>query len=398
MTSLWRNTPLFAISQGLMVSAISLIVTCSALVGQALATDKSLATLPIAVMFIATMLVSMPASLLMEKIGRKRGFMLATLLGFSGGALSTYAIIHQNFWLFVVAIGLIGMFNGFGNYFRFSAADAVEKKLKSQAISFVLIGGLAAAFIGPNLANFAKDVIQGAEFAGSYAATMGIYVLLLLTLSFLNLPDKSQEAFAHHMPARPLQVIVRQPIFIVAVTCAMLGYGVMSLVMTATPLAMNHHAHAFADTSFVIQWHLLGMFAPSFFTGTLIRIAGVQTVLWMGVVIGFTCVVINLAGHSLWHYWSALVLLGISWNFLFVGGTTLLTEVYQPNERAKTQAVNDFLVFTMVAMASLSAGYLQHQFGWRMVNIGVLPVLVVIMGSLVWLGITKPNTQSIELS
>lgn len=392
MTSLWRNTPLFAISQGLMVSSISLIVTCSALVGQALAVDKSLATLPIAVMFIATMLISMPAAFFMAKIGRKRGFMLATLLGFSGGALSTYAIIHHDFWLFVVGIGLIGAFNGFGNYFRFAAADAVEKNLKSQAISFVLVGGLAAAFIGPNLANLAKDVIANAEFAGSYAATMVLYVLLLLTLSFLKLPGKTQEELDNSVPARPLKVIISQPVFIVAVVCAMLGYGVMSLVMTATPLAMHHHAHAFADTSFVIQWHLLGMFAPSFFTGTLIKKWGVKTILWLGVLIGFACVAINLAGHSVWHYWAALVLLGISWNFLFVGGTTLLTETYQPNERAKTQAVNDFLVFTMVAIASLSAGYLQHQFGWRMVNIGVLPVLVVIAVSLLWLSFKKSQS------
>lgn len=394
MTSLWRNTPLFAISQGLMVSAISLIVTCSALVGQALAADKSFATLPIAVMFISTMLMSMPAAFFMAKIGRKRGFMLATLLGFSGGALSTYAIIHQNFWLFVVGIGLIGAFNGFGNYFRFAAADSVEKNLKSQAISFVLVGGLAAAFIGPNLANLAKDLIANAEFAGSYAATMGLYVLLLLTLSFLKLPGKSQEELEHPIPARPLKEIISQPIFIVAVVCAMLGYGVMSLVMTATPLAMHHHALAFADTSFVIQWHLLGMFAPSFFTGGLIKKLGVKTVLWLGVLIGFACVIINLAGHSVWHYWAALVLLGISWNFLFVGGTTLLTDTYQPNERAKTQAVNDFLVFTMVAIASLSAGYLQYQFGWSMVNIGVLPVLVVIGISLLWLSFRK--SQSVQ--
>ncbi len=279
-----------------------------------------------------------------------------------------------------------------GNYFRFAAADSVATSQKSQAISFVMLGGLAAAFIGPNLANIAKNWIDNAEFAGSYAATMAIYILILLTLSFLKLPERKEDHVNGSAPAaRPLKVIISQPIFIVAVLCAMLGYGVMSLVMTATPLAMHHHTHAFSETSFVIQWHLLGMFAPSFFTGHLIRFWGLKVVLWLGVIMGFACVVINLTGQSVWHFWFALVLLGVSWNFLFVGGTSLLTQAYQLNERTKTQAINDFLIFSTVALSSLSAGYLQHQFGWQMVNIGVLPILVVIMFSLVWLGFTKAD-------
>ena len=391
MNSIWRNTTLLALSQGLMVSTISLIMTCSALVGQALATDKSLSTLPVAVMFITTMLISMPASFFMAKIGHKFGFMLASIIGFLGGGLSTYAIIQQNFWLFVAGIGLIGLFNGFGNYFRFVAADSVEVSQKSKAISFVMVGGLAAAFIGPNLAHIAKNWISNAEFAGSYALTMLIYLLIFTTLGFLKLPKAEAEQKDKASAARPLREIVKQPLFIVAVLCAMLGYGVMSLVMTATPLAMHHHAHAFSDTSFVIEWHFLGMFAPSFFTGYLIREWGLKTILWLGVLMGFACVGINLIGHTIWHFWLALVLLGISWNFLFIGGTSLLTETYHPNERAKTQAINDFLVFSTVALSSLSAGYLQHQFGWRMVNVGVLPILGLIMLSLFWLSFQKSN-------
>tara|TARA_R110002074_G_scaffold349634_1_gene520331 strand:+ start:116669 stop:117862 length:1194 start_codon:yes stop_codon:yes gene_type:complete len=389
MKKLLPNTPLFAIAQGLMVSSISLIVTCSALVGFELASDKSLATLPLAVMFIATMAGTIPASYLLEKLGRKKGFMLATLIGVSAGALSTYAITEHHFWLFVAGIALFGLFNSFGNYFRFAAADCVDVEYKSRAISFVMLGGIAAAFIGPNLAGYAKDWIAGAEFAGSFLATIVIYGTMLLTLSFLSI---SEQRKSHDTPvdeARPLSIIAKQPKFIVAIICAMLGYGVMSLVMTATPLSMQHHNHPFSDTSFVIQWHLLGMFIPSFFTGYLIRYFGIYPVLFTGVIIGFICVVINLTGHDLSHYWLALILLGVCWNFLFIGGTTLLTETYRPEERAKAQALNDFIVFSAAAAASLSAGYLQYQFGWRMVNLGVIPALLVILISLIWIK-TRP--------
>lgn len=392
MTPLLRNTPLFSISQALMTSVVSLIVTCSALVGYELADDKSLATLPISIMFISTMLMTMPAAFVLEKLGRRHGFMLSTILGIIGGVTTSYAIIDHNFWLFVVGIAFIGLFNSFGNYFRFAAADAVDTDYKSRAISYVMLGGIAAAFIGPNLANYAKNWIEGAEFAGSYAVIVVIYVLMFWALMGLSLPKKVVESVNSTQKARPLRVIAKQPKFIVAIICAMLGYGVMSLVMTATPLAMHHHAHNFADTSFVIQWHLLGMFVPSLFTGYLIRYLGLSRVLFSGVLLGFACVGINLLGTSLVHYWVALVLLGISWNFLFIGGTALLTETYHTEERAKVQAVNDFIVFSTVAAASLSAGFLQYEFGWRVVNIGVIPALVVILLSLFWMRFTADKS------
>ncbi|HIF17630.1 MAG: MFS transporter [Cycloclasticus sp.] len=396
MTPLLRNTPHFAIAQGLMVSAVSLNVTCAALVGYSLADDKSLATLPLAVMFIATMLCSIPSSLLLEKIGRKKGFMLATLIGVSAGAVASYAIVIHEFWLFVVGVGLIGVFNSVGNYFRFAAADNVTEEYKSRAISYVMLGGVVAAFVGPNLASFAKDWVIDAQFAGSYAAIIGVYIIMLLILSGLSIDTKHLETTAEpsFQPARPLSIIIRQPKFIVAVICAMLSYGVMSLVMTATPLAMMHHNHTFANTAFVIQWHLLGMFIPSFFTGYLIRHFGLFTILTTGVIIGFACVAINLMGHGLNHYWLALVLLGVCWNFLFVGGTTLLTETYRPEERAKVQGLNDFIVFSTAALASLSAGYLQFTFGWKWVNLGIIPALIIVLISLIWM---KARTRQSDL-
>lgn len=385
MNAFKRNVPLLAISQALMMSSMMLIMTTVALVGSNIATDKSLATLPLAVLFIAVMLTSVPAAMLMKRIGRKNAFMFATLFGVSAGVLATYAIINSNFWLFVISAALVGIFNGFGNYFRFTAADVVEKEQKSKAISYVLLGGVAAAVIGPNLANLTHDSFTDAPFAGSYASIIIIYILALITLSFLKLPNTITAIKEENEPeVRSLSVIARQPKFIVGLICGMFGYGVMSFVMTATPLAMHHHAHTFSDTSFVIQWHTLGMFAPSFFTGHLIRRFGIYNILLIGTLLGVGCVAINLLGTSVSHYWTALVFLGISWNFLFIGGTTLITETYHSSERNKTQALNDFAVFTTVALSSLSAGALQHKFGWEIVNIGVTPLLVIILLSIIW--------------
>jgi MFS family permease len=394
MTPFYRNVPLLAVAQSLMMSANSLIAASAALVGASLAEDKSLATLPLAAQFIAIMLTSIPAALLMDRIGRKPAFIVVTSIGMSAGVLAAWAIKSQNFWLFVTATTLVGIFNGFGNYYRFAAADAVDVQHKSRAISWVMVGGVIAAIIGPNLANQTKALVDGAPFAGSYAALMIVYLLSLLAVSAMHLPHRFKNKEEHDTAfQRPLSEIARQPKFIIAIICAMLGYGVMSLVMTATPLAMHHHHHQFDATAFVIQWHVLAMFAPSFITGELIRRFGANLIMSVGALLGLVCVVLNLAGTTLSHLWWALVALGVSWNFLFIGGTTLLTETYEQAERAKVQATNDFIVFTTVALSSLSAGYLQHRLGWQAVNWGVVPLLLLIFGSLVWLGMVSRSVS-----
>lgn len=379
-----------------MMISNSLIIATSALVGFALASDKSLATLPLAVQFISTMLVTIPASYLMDKIGRKFGFIFAVFFGISGVSIAAVAITTSSFWLFVLATVFVGVFNAFGNYFRFAAADSVEHDMKGKAISFVMAGGLVAAFVGPNLANFSQDWIEGAQFAGSYASLVVIYILAFVVLSFLKLPEVSHEhSDTVNEKPRPVFQIIRQPKFIVALICGMFGYGVMVLVMTATPLAMAHHSHPFSDTSLVIQWHIVGMFAPSFFTGFLIKRIGLYNILIFGALFGFACVAINLFGSTVNHFWAGLFMLGLSWNFMFIGATTLLTETYTQSERAKTQAINEFSVFTTVAVASLSAGSLQHLYGWEIVNISVIPLLTVILLSVLWLKYIQ-HASSIE--
>lgn len=368
-----------------MMSATTLTVTVSVLVGFELAQNKAYATLPFTAQLIAGTLTTIPAALLMARIGRKPAFMLACFFGMAAGLLCTIAILKSSFIGFVMGCILIGIFNGFGFYYRFAAADAVNTDYKSRAISYVLAGGVIAAFVGPNMAKYTRDMFGNAMFAGSFAAIIAFYILSFVLLVFLKLPESARHQDKFQISGRPLSVIIKQPCFIVAVICGMLGYGVMSLIMTATPLAMQHNQHLFSDTSFVIQWHVLGMFAPSFFTGHLIKRFGLLKIMFMGGLAGISCVAINLMGTSVNHFWLALLLLGISWNFLFIGATTMLTETYQTEERFKTQAANDFIVFSTVAAASLSAGALQHHFGWQAVNYGAIPALLVILFSLLWL-------------
>jgi len=375
---------LLALCQALMMSSNTLMVTAAALVGFSLAEDKTLSTLPLALQFLATMLTTIPAALLLARIGRKMGFMLATLLSMGGGALAVAAIQAHAFWWFCGAAVLLGMFNAFGTYYRFAAADIVTGDDKARAVSLVMVGGVIAAIVGPNLANLGQGLIDGARFAGSFTFVIGMGLMSMLILSFTHYTGHNIEHPAE--AGRRLTRIAAQPRFVVAVLCAMLGYAVMSFLMTATPLAMDHHHHQFSDTAFVIQWHVLGMFAPSFVTGRLIKRFGVERILWTGSLLYAGTVAINLVGSSFWHFWTALVLLGIGWNFLFIGGTTLLTETYRPEERAKTQALNDFLVFSATTLASLSAGAMQHAFGWWWVNVGVIPLVLAIVASLGWLG------------
>ncbi len=383
MSVMKRNVWLLSGCQALMNTGNSLLIASSALVGLRLATDKSLATLPLALQFLTSMLTTIPASFLMKAVGRQVGFIVGTLLGLAGAGLAAGAIVGGNFLYFCIAAALIGAFNGFGTYYRFAAADIASADYRSRAISYVMAGGVAAAVIGPNLAHWTSEWLSGVEFAGSYLSLLGIYGLSLAVLLFVRIPAPTvAQAHAH---GRPLSVVARQPAYLVALAAGALGFGVMALVMTATPLAMHQHAHAFTDTAFVIEWHLLGMFAPSFVTGHLIRRFGVLKVMLAGVVLYVACVAVNLAGTEVAHFWAALFLLGVGWNFLFVGGTTLLTETYAESEKAKAQALNDFAVFTVITLSSLSAGALQHYFGWRTVNLGVVPLIVVIIGALLWL-------------
>lgn len=385
-SGLTRNVFLLGLCQALMYSGLSLVVSTSALVGFSLAPDKAYSTLPFASQLLATMLTTIPAGALMARIGRKASFQFAVLFALSGGALCTSGILYHSFVLFLLGSICIGTFTGFGNYYRFTAADSVDSGDRGRAIGYVMAGGVIAAFVGPNLASITRNVLGQAAFAGSYACLIGLHILTFTLLAFLKLPARASETgIRSGASGRPLRVVAGQSGFVVAVICGALGYALMTFIMTSTPLAMHDQGYAFSRSSFVIQWHVLGMFAPSFFTGALIVRFGLLRIMTTGALAILACTIINLTGHSMAHFWTALVLLGVGWNFLFIGATTLLTRTYKPEESYKTQAFNDFVVFSTVAAASLSSGAIQSQYGWQAVNLGAIPAVIVVLCALAWL-------------
>jgi len=377
-----RNVLVLSICQAMSMTGASLVITVSALAGQMLADDKSLATLPLALQFTATMLTTIPASLFMGRVGRKIGFSLGQIIGVGGAALASYAIYQGDFWLFAVASAMLGSHNAFWQYYRFAAADTATEEFKAKAISYVMAGGVFAAVAGPQLAKWSVDAFEPVLFVGGYVVIICLSMITILILQGISIPKPASAGIS--VQGRPLRVIVRQPVFIVAVISAMFGYAVMTLVMTATPLAMKFCGFGFSDTATVIQWHALAMFAPSFFTGHLIKKFGVLQIIIFGTLLNAGCMAVNLMGIEFYNFWGGLVLLGLGWNFMFVGGTTLLTEAYRPEEKSKVQAVNDFIVFGTVAAASFSSGALQDTFGWPAVNAAVTLPMCIAFAAAVW--------------
>lgn len=378
-----RNVLLLASAQALFQTASVMVMTLSGLVGLELATDKRLATLPIALMMVAAATTMIPASMLMQRYGRKVGFLLGTALGCAAGLTAAAAIALHSFWLFVFANMLVGGYQGFAQYYRFAAADVASADFKSRAISWVIAGGVVAALAGPNMARVTQG-IGPVPFASAYLALALISVFALLIVTRMAIP--ALVVSEAHGPARPLKDIMRQPVFLTALIGSSVGYAVMLMVMTATPLAMQICGQPLGASATVIQWHVLGMFLPSFFTGNLIRRLGVLPIMATGIVLLGGHVVIALSGIEFLHFLSGLILLGAGWNFLFIGGTTLLTEAYRPPERAKTQAAHDFLMFGAVSIASFSAGGLLNTWGWQAVNLTVLPFLGMALVAVAGLG------------
>ena len=379
-----KNVILLGLCQALGMSCSALIITITALIGNTLAPDKSLVTLPLALQFLAMMSSAAPASFLMRRFGRRAGFSLGALLGCVAGLLGMQAIFVGSFVLFCFSSILFGAFAAHVQFYRFAAADTASDAFRSRAISLVLAGGVLAAFLGPELAKWSLDLFAPVLYAGGYLCIGLLALVSLVLLQFIEIPrpNKAERGSS----GRPLREIARRPDFTVAVLCAMIGYGAMNLVMTATPLAVVAHNHPFESAALVIQWHVVGMYAPSFFTGHLIHRFGVMPILALGAALVLGCVAVNLAGTDVIHFWAALVLLGLGWNFMFLGGTSLLTESYRPEERAKAQALNEFLVFGTVTCTALLSGALYNAFGWQAVNLGVVPPLALVLFAVLWLG------------
>ena len=384
MNPVYRNSGLLAACQGLLLTNGVTLIAVNGLLGYALAANKQLATLPVTTYVIGAALTTLPASFYMKHYGRRAGFTLGGVLGVIGALLCAGAAWSGSFWLLCLGTLFSGMYNAFGQYYRFAAADVASLAFKSRAISWVLAGGIVGGVIGPETSKLTRDLLAP-QYVATYGALVLFALLALILVRTLNLPPQSAEE--RHEPGRPLVQIARQPAFLVAVLAAVVGYAVMNLLMTATPLAMDVCRHPFSDTAFVLEWHVIGMFAPSFFTGSLIRRYGVSPILLTGAALMFACVGIAVAGESIMHFWWALLLLGVGWNFLYIGGTTLLTETYRPAEKAKAQGANDFLVFAAQAASSLTSGWMLTREGWQMLNLAALPLLVLTTGATLWLAL-----------
>ncbi|PRY64195.1 putative MFS family arabinose efflux permease [Vreelandella songnenensis] len=372
---------LLSLCQALLVSGNILLIAVSPLIGASLSPSASWATAPVASQWLGLMCATIPASLIMGRLGRKRGFVLGNLIGLVGVVVATQALIGQRFGLFLLATWLIGIGIGFGQLYRFAAVEAAPARLRDRAIGLVMGGGVLAAFFGPWLARVSRELGE-VPFLGSFIGLGVLYALALLVLCLTRLPPQG-ESHAEGVP-RPLGEILRQPTFLLAVGSAAVGYGVMNLAMTATPLAMAGAGHSFDHVSMTIQWHVVAMFLPSFFTGHLTARVGAKRMIVLGCLLLAASAVAaqfdaGLAGFNL-----ALILLGLGWNFTFLPATGLLTQSYRPADKARTQAANEFLVFGTVALTALLAGPLVGTLGWATLNALLIPVSLLPLVGLAW--------------
>lgn len=375
-----RNVAVLALAQGLFNCTQSMTIATTplaalAILGPALG---HWATLPIVLVHVGIMLGTLPAALFMGKAGRRAGFSVGGVLGITGGTVAFLGIAMPSFWLLCLGSFLGGLSGAFMWHFRFAAADTASPAFKPTAISLVMAGGVLAGIIGPQLAKWGYGMFPALAFAGVYVfiALLGASIFALVQL--IRIPDPKTEIITGP-PARPMAEIMQQPLFVMAVTTSMFGYAVMTLVMSATPLAMNACGFSFTDSATVIQAHVVAMFLPSFFTGGLIKRFGILPMIATGALISMLCAVVNLHGITFAHFLIANVFVGLGWNFCFIGGTTLLTQTYNPSERAKVQGTHDFMVYGTTALAAGLSGLLHAQAGWQFVNWAAFPVLSMIL-------------------
>ena len=373
-----KNLIILVICQLISATGSIVFVTLTGIIGASLAANPAWATLPVSMMVISVALTTVPATMLMRRIGRGRGFSIASLTAVAAVLVGAQALATQSFPLFVVATMMFGINFAFTHQYRYAAAESVPPQFTARAVSFVLLGAIGGALVGPIIATRGQDWVEGVPFAGSMYALAVLYVLQALL--FLRLRGTDELPADAETPAnRTLREIVVQPVYVVAVLGATAGYGLMTLVMTATPISMHiNDGHSLEQTAGVIQAHVLGMYLPSLVSGFLIDKLGVVRLMLVGALTLLATSIVGLQGQSVLHYWWALVLLGVGWNFLYVGGTTMLTYTYSLEERFKAQAVNEFLVFGTAATASLLAGTVMHYFGWLHLMLIPLPFLLIV--------------------
>lgn len=384
---------LLASAQALFQTASVLVMTVGGLAGGQIASRPELATMPIAAMFLGTAAATFPASMWMARVGRRAGFVLGALLGVAGGIAGAAGIWVGSLPLLSLGTFLIGAYQAFAQFYRFAAGEVADAAFRPRAISLVLAGGVVAALAGPMVGRYGANLFP-AEYAGSFLLLALVSLIGAGVLLGLRVPAPKEEADGS-AAGRPWSAIVLQPAYLVALFGAATGYGIMILAMTATPLAMVHHQHDLATAATVIQLHVLGMFLPSFFTGSLIARFGVLRIMLTGVLVLAGHVLLTLTGTGFGSFAGALILLGVGWNFLYIGGTTLLTTTYTSRERGRAQATNDMTIFAIGLACSFGAAALLQTLGWQMLNVILLPWLGLAAASLVWLGYRRRRSEAI---
>jgi len=381
MTASQRNVALLACCQALLLTNAAGLISMNGLVGYSLASSKAMATLGATTYVLGSAAATMPMSLWMARVGRRRGFMTGALVNVAGCGLAVLALWVHSFALYCLATAVIGVYNAIGLQYRFAAAEVSSPAARARAISLVLAGGIGGGFLGPAISRWGKDLFA-TPFLGSFVLLAGVAIVALAVQSRVDVPKPSAAERAGG--GRPLRDIVRQPVFIVAAVSGTLGYGLMNLLMQGTPLAMDFCGLPYAAAATVISWHVVGMYAPGFVTGSLISRFGVLKVILAGVVVMAGGAAVALSGNAVAHFLVALTLVGVGWNFMYTGGTALLTEAYAPAEKARTQGVNDFIMFSTMALTSFSSGALVSSAGWEIMNWVALPFLVFAAGIVVW--------------
>jgi len=383
-----RNLWLLAVLQGLFLTNNVTFIAINGLVGLSLAPQAWMATLPVMAYVVGGALCTGPVAWTQMRYGRRTGFQLGLVMALASALMCAWAAHIQNFWLLCLATLVAGYYQANGQLYRFAAAELAAPDAREKAVSLVMAGGLIGAVLGPNLASRTRE-LGSLPFVGAYLALAVVAVLamvLMATLRFPPVPPRKEGPYR----GRPLAQVMRQPVFIVAAGASALGYGVMNLLMAATPLAMQQCGLPFSDAAFVLEWHVIGMFAPGFFTGHLIRRFGVLNIMGVGVVLNLACVAIALAGQELHHFTLALFLLGVGWNFLFTGGTTLSLSAYTPEEKDRAQGAINFLVFSVMALSSFSSGVLVSTAqGWNWLNLGSLAPVLLTGAGILWLALQR---------
>jgi predicted MFS family arabinose efflux permease len=379
-----RNAIVLAVAQALAGGNSTVIVSTTSIVGAVLAPDKGLATLPVTAMVLGMWLGTLPVGILARRFGRRFALQTGSAFGILSGLISYLAVMSGHFGLLLLGTFCGGLYAAAHQSYRFAAADTASDAYRPKVVSWVLAGGVFAAIIGPQLVIFTKDLLSPHMFAASYLGQSACALAAAAVLQFIRMPPVPA---VRHDEGRPLGEIVRAPRFVVAVACGMASYGLMNMLMTSAPLAMVGCGHSVTDAALGIQWHVLAMYSPSFFTGTLIARFGVERITGIGLALIAVAAVVGISGISVAHFWIGLVLLGLGWNFAFIGATSMVTQCHRPQERNKVQSFNDFLIFGSMALTSFSSGQLLDKFGWPAIKAVNLPTVCVAGLLLLWLAL-----------